>query len=166
MPADTSHIIHANSPEEINQAAATLIAHATRKILLLGPRLDLPVFNSNDTYDHLARLIAGDRHNQIRILIGEERFFLTHNRRLVQLCQRFSSYAKARAVPPENDMAGELVVVVDDRAYLHQSHYDTPVAVANLDARGRTTVFTKRFEELWERSEPIAEISTLGLVGR
>lgn len=165
MPVDTSHIIHANSPEEIDQAIATLLAQATRKILLLGPRLDLPVFNSNESYDLLAGFIASDRHNHIRILVGDERFFLSKNRRLVQLCQHFSSYVKARQFPPDSDVAGELIVVVDERAYLHQSHYDTPIAVSNLDARGRATVFCKRFEEQWEHSEPVSEISTLGLAG-
>ncbi len=165
MSADTSQIIHANSSEEINEAATTLLAQANRKVLLFGPRLDLPVFNHNDTYDHLAQLTAGDRHNQIRILIGDERFFLAHNRRLLQLCQRFSSYAKARRIPSEIDAGGDLFLVVDDRAYVHQRHFDTPIAVANLDARGRATLFTRRFEEAWEHSEPIAEISTLGLVG-
>jgi hypothetical protein len=165
VSADTSQIIHANSSGEINEAATTLLAQATRKVLLFGPRLDLPVFDSNDTYEHLARLVAGDRHNQIRVLIGDERFFLAHNRRLLQLCQRFSSYVKARRIPSEIDAAGDLFIVVDDHAYLHQSHFDTPVAVVNLDARGKATLFTRRFEELWEHSEPIAEISTLGLVG-
>ncbi len=142
-----------------------LLAKANRNVLLLGPRLDLPVFNSKDTYDHLARLIASDRHSQIRILIGDERFFLTHNWRLLQLCQRFSSYVKAQRIPSEVDAAGELFAVVDDCAYLHQSHYDTPVAVANLNARGKATLFIRRFEGLWAHGEPIAEISTLGLVG-
>ncbi len=166
MSADAPQIIHANSSEEINEAATTLLAQANRKVLLFGPRLDLPVFNSNDTYEHLTRLIAGGRHNQIRILIGDERFFLAHNRRLLQLCQRFSSYIKARRIPSEINAVGDLFIVVDDRAYLHQSHFDTPVAVANLGARGRATLFTRRFEELWEQGEPIAEISTIGLVGR
>lgn len=165
MSADTSTIIHANSSEEINETVTTLLAQTNRKLLLFGPRLDLAVFNSNNTYDHLAQLIASNRHNQIRILIGDERFFLVHNRHLLQLCQRFSSYVKARRILPEVDVATELFIVVDDRAYLHQSHFDTPIAVANLDARGRAALFTRRFEELWEHSEPIAEISTLGLVG-
>jgi hypothetical protein len=165
LPADTSHIIHANSPEEIDRAVAKLLAQATRKILLLGPRLDLPVFNSNESYDLLAGFIADDRHNLIRILVGDERFFLSKNRRLVQLCQRFSSYVKARRIPPDSDVAGELIVVIDDHAYLHQNHYDTPIAVANLDARGRAVVLTRRFEDQWGHSEPVPEISTLGLVG-
>lgn len=165
MPVDMSSIMHANSPEEINEAAATVLARATRKVLVFGPRLELPVFNSNNAYDHLARLIAGDRHNHIRILIRDERFFLVHNRRLVQLCQRFTSYAKARKIPLELDTAGDLFIVVDDCAYLHQSHFDMPIAVANLEARGRATLFARRFEELWEHCEPVAEISTLGLIG-
>lgn len=165
MSAHTSQIIHANSSEEINEAAATLLTKASHKVLLLGLRLDLPVFNSTRTHDHLARLIAADRRNQIRILIADERSFLAHNRRLLQLCQRFSSYVKARRIPSDIDTAADLFIVVDDRAYLHQNHIDTPVAVANLDARGRATLFMRRFEELWGHSEPIAEISTLGLVG-
>ncbi len=166
MCADTTQIIHANSSEEINEAAAALLERAQQKILMFGPRLELPVFNTNATYELLAKLVAGGLHNQIRVLIGDEKFFLTRNRRLLQLCQRFSSYAQARRVPKEIDPAHDLFLVVDDRAYLHQAHFDTQVAVANLDARGRASLFVRRFAELLEHSEPVAEISTLGLVPR
>lgn len=166
MQPDSSTILHAGDVQETDDAVVKILGEARRKVLLCGPRLDLPAFQSANTYNALARLIARDLHNRVYILVGDERYFLERNRRMLQMCRRFSSHVRARRMSTEMEAPSDLFVVIDDRAYLHQPHFDTPVAVANFDARGRARQFTQRFEELWAHAESISEISTLGLPSR
>ncbi len=166
MSPATPTILHAGNPQELDEAVVTLLNQARRRVLICGQRLDPPVFRALKTCDSLARMIAQDLHNRVQVVVGEEKYFIERNRCLLELCRRFATHILARKMSSESEPLTDLFLVIDDRAYLHQPQIDTPVAVANLDARGRARQFAQRFEELWNHAEPISEISNLGLPAR
>ncbi len=161
----TSQAIHTETRDALDETLAALLERARQRVLMFGARLELPVFNSAATHDLLASLVARRRQNQVHFIIGDERYFLSQNRRLLDLCRRFSSFIEGRILPDEFNTGDDLFVVIDDCGYLHQPRAEHPAAVAHFDNRARTAPLIRRFYDVWEFSIPITEVSVLGLGG-
>ena len=59
--SDRPDFIQAKTREQIDEAVTAVLQTAQRRALILAPRLELPVFNTDATYDTLAGLVARDR---------------------------------------------------------------------------------------------------------
>ncbi len=147
---------------EADDAVFSLIERARRSIALYAPRLDLPFFNRARTAQSLARFVAAGRQNRIRILLGDEQWFIRHNPRLVALARRYSSFVEVRRTAEDATPASECFVVVDGSALFHQPTLGEPTCLVGENARAAGAVL-RRFDEQWQACEPLAEISVLGL---
>ena len=147
---------------EADDAVFSLVERAQRSIALYAPRLDLPFFNRARTAQSLARFVAAGRQNRIRILVGDEQWFIRHNPRLVSLARRYSSFVEVRRTAEDVTPASECFVVVDASALFHQPTLGEPTCLVGDNARAAGAVL-RRFDEEWKACEPLAEISVLGL---
>jgi len=148
---------------EISDFLSTLAEQATREIVLYAPQLDGQFFNNSRFARALASFAARHRQNLARIVVEDTAQALRENDRLVGLCRRLSDFIHLRGVAEEHLGIREMFMVVDHRGYLHQQAVELPDCVTHPDNAHDAVILTRRFNELWDRSEPIAALHTSGL---
>lgn len=148
---------------EISDFLAMLAENATREIVIFAPRLDSAYFNTSRFARALASFAARHRQNLARIVIEDAEQALRDNDRLVGLCRRLSDFIHMQQVAEEHLGIREMFMVVDHRGYLHQQDIDRPECVAHPQDGHEAVLLTRRFNELWDRSEPIVALRAAGL---
>lgn len=152
-----------NSPEEVRDFLVTLLQQARRKISVFAPTLEGDLFNTSRVISMLASFTASHRGNLVRFLVEDADQSLHQNARVVGLCRQFGDFIKMHQVDEDNTGLQEQFVIVDDCGYLHQPHLDRPEFHASTDDRSKTRQFAIRYERMWERSQSMPGVHTLGL---
>jgi hypothetical protein len=148
---------------EVSDFLALLAENATREIAIFAPRLDGAYFNSSRFARALASFAARHRQNLARIVVEDTEQTLRDNDRLVGLCRRLSDFIHMHRVAEEHLGIREMFVVVDHRGYLHQQDTDKPDCVTHPHDSHEAVLLARRFNELWDRSEPIVALRAAGL---
>jgi hypothetical protein len=148
---------------EVSDFLALLAENATREIVVFAPRLDGAYFNSSRFARALASFAARHRQNLARIVVEDTNQALRDNDRLVGLCRRLSDFIHMHRVAEEHLGIREMFVVADHRGYLHQQDTDKPDCVTHPHDSHEAVLLTRRFNELWDRSEPIMALRASGL---
>ncbi|BAV34267.1 hypothetical protein SCL_1976 [Sulfuricaulis limicola] len=148
---------------EISNFLATLAENATREIVIFAPHLQGAFFNSSRFARALASFAARHRQNLARIVVEDTDQALRDNDRLVGLCRRLSDFIHMHQVAEEHLGIREMFMVVDHRGYLHQQDTDKPDCVTHAHDSHEAVLLTRRFNELWDRSEPIVALRASGL---
>lgn len=148
---------------EVGDFLATLAENATREIVIFAPRLDGAFFNSSRFARALASFAARHRQNLARIVVEDTQQALRDNDRLVGLCRRLSDFVHMQQVAEEHLGIREMFMVVDHRGYLYQQDTDKPDCVTHPHDSHEAVLLTRRFNELWDRSEPIVALRATGL---
>ncbi len=148
---------------EVSDFLAMLAENATREILIFAPRLEGAFFNTSRFARALASFAARHRQNLARIVVEDTEQAIRDNDRLVGLCQRLSDFIHMQRVAEEHLGMSEMFIVVDHHAYLHQSDIAKPDCVAHPHDGHQAVLLVRRFNELWDRSEPIVALRAAGL---
>jgi hypothetical protein len=148
---------------EVGDFLALLAENATREIVIFAPRLDGAYFNSSRFARALASFAARHRQNLARIVVENTEQALRDNDRLVGLCRRLSDFIHMHQVAEEHLGIREMFVVADHRGYLHQQDTDKPDCVTHTHDSHEAVLLARRFNELWDRSEPIVALRAAGL---
>ena len=149
--------------DSIREQLALLAAEARSEISLFAPQLDGQLFNTGHLSRALASFAARQRHGQIRILVEDIAVLLRDNDRLVGLRRRLSDFIAIRQVSEEHLGMREMFLVVDHRRYLHQPDITTPESILDTQDSHGAVMLASRFEQWWQRSEPITQLHTVGL---
>lgn len=149
--------------QEISEFLEVLAENATREIVIFAPRLEGAFFNTSRLARALASFAARHRQNLARIVIEDTEQAIRDNDRLVGLCRRLSDFIHMHRVAEEHLGMNEMFMVVDHRSYLHQGDITKPDCVAHLHDGHEAVLLTRRFNELWDRSEPIITLRAAGL---
>ncbi|MCR4300574.1 MAG: hypothetical protein NUV51_03115 [Sulfuricaulis sp.] len=148
---------------EIGDFLSMLVENATREVTIFAPLLDDAYFNNSRFARALASFAARHRQNLARIVIEDAEQAIRDNDRLVGLCRRLSDFIHMQQVAEEHLGMREMFIVVDHRAYLHQSDIAKPDCVAHPHDGHEAVLLARRFNELWDRSEPIIALRAAGL---
>lgn len=148
---------------EVSDFLAQLAENATREIVIFAPRLDGACFNTSRFARALASFAARHRQNLARIVVEDAEHAVRENDRLVGLCRRLSDFIHMQRVAEEHLGIREMFMVVDHRGYLHQQDVDKPDCVAHPHDGHEAVMLARRFNELWDRSEPITALRISGL---
>lgn len=148
---------------EIGDFLSTLAENATREILIFAPRLESDFFNTSRFSRALASFAARHRQNLARIVVEDTEQTIRDNDRLVGLCRRLSDFIHLQQVAEEHLGMSEMFIVVDHRGYLHQGDISKPDCVAHPQDGHEAVLLARRFNELWDRSEPIIALRAVGL---
>ena len=148
---------------EVSDFLAGLAENATREIVVFAPHLDGAFFNSSRFARALASFAARHRQNLARIVVEDTEQALRDNDRLVGLCRRLSDFIHMHQVAEEHLGMREMFVVVDHRGYLHQQDIAKPDCLTHPRDGHEAVMLTRRFNELWDRSEPIIALRATGL---
>lgn len=148
---------------EVSDFLAMLVENATREIVIFAPQLDSAYFNTSRFSRALASFAARHRQNLARIVIEDTDQAIRDNDRLVGLCRRLSDFIHMQQVAEEHLGIREMFLVVDHRGYLHQQDTASPNCVIHPNDGHEAILLTRRFNELWDRSEPIVALRAAGL---
>lgn len=160
-PAPSRRILRDRA--EVGDFLAGLAESATREIVVFAPRLDGAFFNSARFARALASFAARHRQNLARIVIEDTQQALRDNDRLVGLCRRLSDFIHMHQVAEEHLGLREMFIVVDHRGYLRQPDIAKPDCLAHPRDGHEAVLLTRRFNEFWDRSEPITALRAAGL---
>lgn len=148
---------------QVSEFLADLVEHATREIVIFAPQLDSSLFNTARFARALASFAARQRHNLARIVVEDTELAIRDNDRLAGLCRRLSDFIHMHQVSEEHIGIREMFVVVDHRGYLRQEDSTSPEYIADSNDSHQATLLARRFNELWDRSEPILSLRSAGL---
>lgn len=149
--------------DDVAAFLSELAESATREIVIFAPRLESAFFNTSRFARALASFAARHRHNLARIVVEDTEQSIRDNDRVVGLCRRLSDFIHLQKVAEEHVGLREMFVVVDHRGYLRQEDIAKPECVAHLQDGHEAVMLTRRFNELWDRSEPILALRSTGL---
>jgi sugar-specific transcriptional regulator TrmB len=149
--------------DEVGDFLAGLVESATREIVIFTPQIDGSLFNTPRFARALASFAARHRNNLARIVVEDTDQALRDNDRLVGLCRRLSDFIHMHQVAEEHLGIREMFLVVDHRGYLHQQDIAKPDCVAEAHNVHDAVLLARRFNELWDRSEPIPALHSAGL---
>ena len=148
--------------EAVRDALPTLVDRAVRELALFAPHLPAGLFNTMAFSRALASFAARQRQNRVRLLVEDAQQALRDNDRVIALARRLSDTLLIRRVAEDDRGNRGVFLLADHAAYLQQ--HDLDAAEAILDTRGGPPLaeLLQRFDEMWERSEPVA-LTPLGL---
>ena len=153
----------ASGREAIKENVAVAFESARHQLSVYSPRLEPAYFNQSRVIDALAKLCAGGRPNKVRILVDRGDETIRSNGRVTNLAQRLSDFIELRQLGESGDVPSDTVVVIDRDGYLHQPDSEKAECIIDFSATHEVGALSKRFEQLWERSEPVAGLHVLGL---
>ena len=149
--------------DAVRAQIALLTNQARHEIRIFTPQLDPALFNTAELTHLLTSFVARDRHNFVHILVEDSDQAVRDNDRVILLCRRMSDFVQIHRVGEQHIGLKEMFLVVDRLGYLHHPDLTRPDCLsASADARGAVQL-AQRFQEMWERSEPIRTINTVGL---
>jgi hypothetical protein len=151
------------SREDIRDAVNALIGLARRDIILFAPQMESFFFNGAQLGQMLASFAARHRNNRARLLVEDAAQVLRDNDRLIGLCRRFAEFIQLRQVGEEHRGLREMFVIVDDVSYMHQPDITEPKCIVEPSGRKYCGDARRRFDLMWDRSEPLSGLNTAGL---
>ena len=154
---------HLTTRDEVRAAVAALFVQAQRQILIFGPVLERYYFNTARIEELMGKFIARHRTNRIRILTEDCQQVLRDNARLKQLAQRLPDCLSIRQVNEIHRGIKDMFVAADRIGYIHLPDVETFYGVTGTQAPRAAMQFTRRFESMWEKSEPAPGLHTVGL---
>lgn len=148
--------------DEARAAILAVIGGARRELAVMSRDLDAELFEHADVLEALRQLAVGTPNARIRFLVLEPARASGSAHRLIALGQRLSSMFAFRAPVEEIDRQYPGAFIANDRG----GWYERALATRHdgegaSHARARTAQLLARFDEVWERSEPAAEMRRL-----
>lgn len=151
------------SRDDNAQAAALLAGQARRMIELFTPDLEPALYDQTPFIDALTQLCLSSPRARVRILAKDFERTVKDGHRLVELARRLSSYVELRKVHSDYQENNETFLLVDDYGLLHRRHAPRFEGTFSCKAPLEVRRLRASFDEIWDRSEPDADLRRLHL---
>lgn len=149
--------------EDNRRAAALLASQAHRQIELFSPDLEPVLYDQTAFIEALTQLTVGSPRARIRVLAKDFDRTIKQGHRLVELGRRLGSYVGLRKVHSDYQACNETFLLVDDYGLLHRRHSPRYEGVFSCKAPLEVRRLRAYFDEIWDRSEPDADLRRLHL---
>ena len=144
--------------------AIQIIAAARRRLLIRSLDLEAWLFDHPDVLEALRSLATAGRDGQVLVLLHDAAAPQAAHAKLLELAQRLPSIFQFREVDDPVYREDRSALLMNDvGGYYIRPQGDAVQGNACLDGRARARQLQQRFEEIWERSRPVAEFRALGL---
>jgi len=163
ISGDSSSRFRASGREAVRENVAVAFDNARHSVSVYSPLLDPANFNQSRVIEALAKFCSGGRPNKARILVGHGDEMIRSNSRVADLARRFSDFIDIRQLNRDGGIPSDMFIVIDRDRYLHQPDSEKAECIVGLSTSHELGALSRRFEQLWERSEPVAGLHTLGL---
>jgi len=157
-----SRVVITDYAAAVDAVLATATA-ARHRLRIYAPALDARLFGGSALAGLLGEFATRHARNRVRILVEDPASILQSLPRLLALVRRLPTFVAARRTGEARAAPLEMFMLADRTAYVHQPRMDQLRAFADLSDGRTASQLTRRFDVLWDASEPIAGIQTLGL---
>ncbi|MEO7917199.1 MAG: GNAT family N-acetyltransferase [Dokdonella sp.] len=158
---EDDNVLRVRTRDELIDAHQRLLAAARYDIAILTHDLDPGVLDEAGVLAELRRIALSGRRARVRILVREPSMRAAA---LVALAQRLPSAIAVRSPVDQEDRALSLgMVLTDCNGYLQRNDALRFDGHGSLDAPARQRTLQSRFDAMWERAEPSAEIRPLAI---
>lgn len=145
------------------RVAHTLARQAQHTLLLYTRDLEPPIYDQLAFLEALRHLVRADGQTPVRILLRDSRRVIQRGHRLVELALRLRSFIEFRRPNPDYPVPIETFLLADHCGYLRRPTTSRYAGTASFNDPARVAEWRNRFLQVWERSEPDAEIRRLYL---
>ena len=149
--------------EESRNASLSLVQQARRYIWIFSHQLDAELFDNDEFVDAVSKFILRSPSTQLHILVKNPRDAVQRRHRMIDLCQRLTSYIHVRRVADEFQKAIDAFVVVDRIGFLYRKRGDRYDGLVNFNGRVKADRLQELFQTIWEQSEPDPEFRILNI---
>ena len=149
--------------DDNRRAAALLATQARRQLELFTPDLEPALYDQTNFVEALARLVVDNPRARIRILAKDLERTLREGHRLVELRRRLSSYVEIRRVHEDYRDDNQSFLLTDDYGLLHRRFAARFEGSLSCKAPLEVRHLRALFNEIWDRSEPDANLRRLHL---
>ena len=155
---------YALATREDNRLAATLLAaRAHWAVELFTSDLEPALYDQAPFIDALTGLALGSPRARVRILVKDLERTIKEGHRLVELARRLSSYVQIRRVHEDYQQDSQSFFLVDDYGLLHRRFAARFEGTLSCKAPLEVRRLRALFDEIWDRSEPEADLRRLHL---
>jgi hypothetical protein len=148
---------------EVCDVSLELARQTRRNLDLVSRHLDPELYDTAEFIETVRALATSGRRARVRILVLDTVPVVKRGHRLIELAQRLSSFISIRVPAPEHQDFNEAWLVADDTGYCYRRFSDRYDASANFADRRYSKQLTQRFDELWNRAQPDANLRRLHL---
>jgi hypothetical protein len=152
-----------SSRDDNREAAALLAVQARRMVELFTPDLEPALYDHTPFIDALTQLCVHSPRARVRILAKDFERTVKDGHRLTELARRLSSYVELRKVHSDYQENNETFLLVDDYGLLHRRHAPRFEGTFSCKAPLEVRRLRAYFDEVWDRSEPEADLRRLHL---
>jgi len=144
------------------EAIDTLVPLAGRWLRIFDRSLGRD-YNSVERTDRLGAFLLADRRNRLLIVVHEPEGIRRECPRLVSLQRRFGHSVFIHRTQSLARKVSDPFCIADASHYARRFHADQPRGVLALNDFDGAAELVRRFEEIWEASQPAVSGTTLGL---
>ena len=149
--------------DDNRQAVAWLCSQANRVIDLFTPDLEPALYDQTPVIEAMTQLSLSSPRARIRVLAKDLERTVKEGHRLVELSRRLSSYIEIRRVHEDYQGNNESFLLADDYGLLHRRHAPRFEGTFSCKAPLEVRRLRAFFDEVWERSQPDADLRRLHL---
>lgn len=153
--------ISLSSRDEVKIINIALTQLASRNIDIISKHLDPGVFDTVDFIEAIKQLSISSKFTKIRILIKSSEPITLNGHRIIELIQQLTSSIEVRKIAEEYKSHNEAFSLYDGKAVIYLPHSDRYEGFANFNRPRLATELSNFFNEVWERSEPDANLRRL-----
>jgi hypothetical protein len=162
--ADSSTLIRVSDHPAAIALATQIVTNARRRVWIRSLDLESWLFDHTDLLTALRDFATAGRDGQVLILLHDAAAPQAAHAKLLELAQRLPSVFQFREVDdPVYREDRSAMLANDTGGYYTRTLGERAEGIACMDGRGRVRQLQQRFEEIWERSRPIAEYRALGI---
>lgn len=145
------------------QACDTILGRAEHEILIFDRDLAALRLEDKVRLEALTNFIQMDGLRRIRVVLHDPGPVERSSPRLMQFVARFSHVVEVRQSPDNLRHLADTHVLADEGHGVRRFHVDQPRSALILDDPAYINPWRRRFEELWELSQPCLQLNTTGL---
>lgn len=148
--------VEVDTSDAVREASLALVRQARREVMIMSRHLDAVLFDNTETTTALREFVLQSRRTRLRILVKDPAPAVRAGHRLIDLCQRLSSFAEIRVPAPEFGNYNAAFLVADGRGVVHRGLADRYEATVAFSEPGLAGECVRQFDEMWEtaRSDP------------
>jgi hypothetical protein len=144
-------------------AIEEVVGAAERTIRVFDIALSQRGFNSPAMSEKLRHFFVAGRAHRLYIALHNTDHLDRECPRLLALLRQFPMSIEIHRTIAQAKVAMDPFVIADDHSVWHQQHHEQPRAIVALHSPPDAIPILKRFDEIWESSEPAVSATTLGL---
>jgi predicted GNAT family N-acyltransferase len=157
-------LLVADDRDQAVAATLALLAGARHEVAIHTRDLDPALLDAAPVLEEIRRVALSGRRAQVRILVHEPRRAVAEGHRLVALAQRLPSTIALRTPVDERDLQyPSAFLLTDARGYLFRPLASRLEGEGSTYAPGRHAQLRELFDQVWERSEPSADLRQLAV---